>query len=106
MRRGVLIVCLCVLAFSGCAVPGDNEVSSGDVLIPEEQQSLYQARLEQEGEQNVSVKGTVYWTPNGTKYHKDARCSSLKNAKEVLSGTIAQATNHGADEPCLRCTGG
>ena len=106
MRRACLIACVLLLTLAGCSMSGGNEPSSGEALSPEEQQSLYSARLEQEGELNVSAKGKVYWSPSGTKYHKDPNCSSLKNAKEVLSGTAAQAANHGATEPCSRCAGG
>lgn len=106
MRRVCLIVCVLFLMLVGCSVPRGAEISSGEPLSPDEQQSLYQERLEQEGEPNVDAKGKVYWTPSGTKYHKEPDCSYLKNAKEVLSGTAAQAANHGASEPCSRCAGG
>lgn len=105
MRRCCLIA-LVLFALVGCSVPGGTEASSGEVLSPQEQATLYQERLEQEGEPNVSAKGTVYWTPSGTKYHKDPGCSHLKNAKELHSGTVAQAANHGASLPCSRCAGG
>ncbi len=105
MRRICLIVPVLVTLVS-CSAQGKVEASSGEIISPEEQASLYEERLEQEGEPNVSVKGTVYWTPSGTKYHKDSDCSSMKNAKEVYAGTVAQAANHGACEPCSRCAGG
>ena len=106
MRRCYLMIPVLMLVLVSCSTPNRTEVSSGEALSPEEQQSLYSARLEQEGELNVSAKGKVYWTPSGTKYHKDPNCSSLKNAKEVHSGTAAQAANYGASEPCSRCAGG
>jgi hypothetical protein len=105
MRRACLIA-LVLVFLAGCQAQGGVEASSGEPLTPEEQASLYEERLEQEGEPNAGIKGTVYWTPSGEKYHKDPNCSYLKNAKEVLSGTAAQAANHGASEPCSRCAGG
>ena len=106
MRRLGLITLVFLLALVGCQAPNRAEASSGEPLTPEEQASLYEERLEQEGEPIAGIKGTVFWTPSGEKYHKNRDCSYLKNAKEVLSGTVAQAANHGASEPCSRCTGG
>ncbi len=105
MRR-ICLIALVLFAFVGCSAQGKAEASRGELLSPEEQASLYEERLEQEGEPDVGDKGTVYWTPSGTKYHKDPGCSSLKNAKEVYAGTAAQAANHGASQPCSRCSGG
>ncbi len=105
MRRACVIA-LVLFALVGCRAQGNAEASSGEYLSPQEQASLYEERLEQEGEPNAGTRGTVYWTPSGEKYHKNRDCNYLKNAKEVLSGTVAQATNHGASEPCSRCAGG
>lgn len=106
MRRFCLTVCALLLVLVGCRAQSGVELSSGEPLSPEEQQSLYQERVEQEGEPDVSVKGKVYWTPKGTKYHRDPNCSYIKNAKELQSGTITQAVNNGAKSPCSRCAGG
>ena len=103
MKRFVCIALLLLLVFAGCSVPSGKEISSGEVLSPEEQASLYEDQSLQDG---VLVKGTVYWSQSGTKYHKDPNCSHLKNVKQLQSGTIAQATNHGASSPCSRCAGG
>ena len=106
MRRLCIIALLLLLVLAGCHARNGTEVSSGDPLTPEEQQSLYEQRIEQEGEPNTSIKGKVYWTPSGTKYHKDPKCSYIQNAKQLQSGTVAQAINHGASQPCSRCIGG
>lgn len=94
---------LLALILVGCSVPNGTEVASGEELLPEEQRSLYEQREEQEGELGNAFKGTVYWTQSGTKYHKDKNCSYIKNAKQLQSGKIEQAINHGASEPCSRC---
>ena len=44
-----------------------------------------------------------YYTASGSVYHKDRNCSFLKNAKEVLGGTIEEATVTRALRPCSRC---
>lgn len=106
MRRIGLLLCLLVLLLAACSPVRGMEVVSGEVLSPEEQQSLFEERLEGQPEPDVNAKGKVYWTPNGSKYHKDPACSYLKNAKQVQSGTVAEATNNGASSPCSRCGGG
>ncbi len=105
MRKACIVLLLVLFAFAACSEQSGIEVVSGEVLSPEEQQSLYEARTEQQSEPDVSVKGKVYWSKNGTKYHKDPKCSYLKNAKELQSGTAAEAANHGASGPCSRCGG-
>ena len=106
MRKFCILTLLLLLSLMSCSEPKGVEASSGEPLSPEEQQSMYEQRVEQEGEPNASVRGTVYWTPNGSKYHKDPNCSYIKNAKQLQSGTIAQATNYGVSKPCSRCAGG
>lgn len=43
---------------------------------------------------------TVYWTDGGEVYHLTQNCTSLKNAKNVISGTIAQS---GKSRVCNVC---
>lgn len=104
MRRFCFICLAFFLLLSGCAAKGVTFVK-GETLSHAEQQSLYESRIEQQGEPDVSGKGEVYFTPSGTKYHKDPDCSYLSGAKQVLSGSIAEAVNHGAKSPCSRCGG-
>ena len=105
MKRLALIVLVLLLMLAACSEQ-ESDVLRGQALTPEEQKSLYDQRLEQDPEPGVSGKGVVYWTPSGTKYHKDIACSYIKNAEKVLSGTLSEAVNHGADSPCSRCAGG
>ena len=99
----MLLVCLCLV---GCARGWEQADLGGQVLSREEQITLYEQRLEEQSEPNVTAKGTVYWSKSGSKYHNDPKCSHLQNAKELYSGTVAQAANYGADSPCSRCAGG
>ena len=38
-----------------------------------------------------SSGGKVYWTPNGSVYHKSADCPTLSRSRTIKSGTIAQS---------------
>lgn len=105
MRKAYIVLLLLLFVLAACREQGGIEVVSGEVLSPEEQQSLYEAHTKQDEAPDVSVKGKVYWTKSGTKYHKDPNCSYLNNAKELQSGTAAEAANHGASGPCSRCGG-
>lgn len=105
MKRFVLVLLVFALALVGCSAQRIR-TENGEELGRDEQQSLYDARLELQSEADISAKGTVYWTQSGTKYHRDPACSYIKNAKELHFGTVAEAANHGASNPCSRCGGG
>ena len=104
MKRVVLVLLLLLLCLSACT-PQGVYVHNGENLSPEEQQSLYDERAEQDTLPQNQGTDVVYWTSGGSKYHKDPACSYLKNAKQVFSGTLARAANYGADSPCSRCAG-
>lgn len=94
---------LLLLALAGCDKQDAIEVVSGEALSPEEQELLYDQRVELQTLPAFGDVGTVYWTPKGTKYHTSMSCIYLENAKQVQSGTVAEAINHGTEGPCSRC---
>ncbi len=96
---------LAAVLLVGCA-SGGTVKHDGTEMTPEEHASLYQSRVEQDPDPELTVKGTVYFSASGTKYHLDPECVYLKRASKVYSGTVAEAANHGADSPCSRCGGG
>ena len=49
---------------------------------------------------STPTMGTVYWTENGSCYHLDSDCSSLKNSKTIKSGTIDDCPK---EKPCKLC---
>ena len=49
--------------------------------------------------------GTVFWTAGGSVWHTTADCSALANAKDIRSGTEAQALDMGKSRVCKRCGG-
>ncbi len=100
-----IAVLLWVVLFVGCASGGVVE-HDGTELTPDQLESIYQSRVEENPDPELTVKGTVYFSASGTKYHLDPECTYLKRASQVYSGTVAEAANHGADSPCSRCGGG
>ena len=106
MRIGkALTALLLAVLLVGCASGGITQ-HDGTELTPEAHESLYQSRVEESPDPELTVKGTVYFTASGTKYHLDPECTYLQKASQVYSGTLAEAANHGADSPCSRCAGG
>jgi hypothetical protein len=104
MRRAYLVCLVLLLLLCGCSDGGVSFVN-GETLSHAQQESLYESRVQESEEPEIGEKGVVYYTPNGTKYHKDPECSYLRNAKQLFSGSVAEAVNHGAESPCSRCGG-
>lgn len=46
---------------------------------------------------------TVYWTEGGSVWHVSKECSSLKNSKNIISGSVEEAQNAGKERVCSRC---
>ena len=50
-----------------------------------------------------SQGGIVYWTPNGKSYHSTKSCTTLRRSKNILSGTVSEASSSGHGDPCNVC---
>lgn len=70
---------------------------------PESQPSQASSSTESSSSLTKPVGGTVYWTPNGEKYHSTSNCVSLKRSSSINSGTLEEAINSGHNEPCKLC---
>lgn len=46
---------------------------------------------------------TVYWTPDGKKYHVSKGCRTLKNSDTIYSGSVSEAQANGKSEECKVC---
>lgn len=103
MKRAVIILAaLFLLLFDGCAK--SDGFDAGETLSGEELEQMQKSLLEEKNQPKVPPeKVECYYTASGSVYHKDRNCSFLKNAKEVLEGTIEDATEAGALRPCSRC---
>lgn len=47
---------------------------------------------------------TVYWTPNGEKYHYSGDCPTLSRSKTIYSGSVEEAQANGKSEKCKVCS--
>ena len=112
MRR-ILPVCIALflLLLPSCT-PSDN-FSAGQPLTKDELAAL-SSELFTQGEEPVSEAdtapkytdrepNTVYWTKNGSVYHKYRDCYYLQNAESVKSGTVLTARTNGKERACSEC---
>ena len=109
MRRILsLSIILRVLLLPSCA--SSDGFSAGQPLTKDELASL-SAELftasEEPGETSPTYTdrepNTVYWTENGSVYHKYRDCYHLRNAKTVKSGTVLTARTNGKERVCSEC---
>lgn len=98
----IAIFLLCMLC--SCAADGIME-HDGTELAGDELESMYQSQQEADPDPQVQGNGRVYWTASGKKYHRDPECTYLSRAKQIYSGSMAEAADHGADSPCSGCGG-
>lgn len=64
----------------------------------------YSGQTSSGNESNSSAYGTVYWTPNGEKYHKSSDCPTLSRSKTIYSGSVDEAKANGKSEACKVCS--
>ena len=66
-----------------------------------------QLRAEETGAETAAADsdGTVFWTAGGSVWHTTEDCSALAKAKDIRSGTEAQALDMGKSRVCKRCGG-
>ncbi|MGI6664764.1 MAG: hypothetical protein ACOX3W_05065 [Christensenellaceae bacterium] len=110
-KQFIFFISLLLLLFAmlGCAAGKENPTptplalpSAGDLPAsnaPENKVSPEPAKEERE-KLEEKFADTVYWTPNGEKYHISKDCSALTRAKEIHSGTIDDI---GTREKCKIC---
>ena len=49
------------------------------------------------------LEDIVYWTENGSVWHKTKDCSSLSRSKNIISGSELDAISSGKERVCKRC---
>ena len=94
----VVVVCCGVLILSG---------GNGNVSIVYGKYSAAEAVSTATADKSALTPANpdqiVYYTENSEIYHLSRDCSALKNAKNVLSGTIEEARKAGKTRPCKLC---
>lgn len=66
-----------------------------------EKQALELEKQKAYEEEHDSYANTVYWTPNGKKYHLSKNCRTLKRSKTIYSGSISES---GRSDDCNVCS--
>ena len=102
-RVAMLLAMLSLFLLVSCA--RENGFDAGETLTGEELAKLQESLVEEKNHpaESDEENAECYYTASGSVYHKDRNCSYLKNAKEVLAGTIEEAKTSGASRPCSRC---
>lgn len=102
-----------LLSAAGCAanppVEGVETVSADQIreMIREARESALAVETKEtsptETADELAADTQVYWTDSGQVWHTDRTCSSLKQAKSVRTGTVAEAEYAGKNRPCSYC---
>ena len=71
----------------------------------ENKETVQDDTTEDETHQKIEIDNdtTVYWTDSGKVWHLFENCGYLKNSKEILSGTLADAEEEGKEKICSSC---
>ncbi len=77
-------------------------LSSVTVFAADKNPDTKKQEQTKKNEKKQDAKGSVFVTKNGKKYHKDKKCSSLKNSKEIQKVSIKEAKKNKIT-PCKIC---
>lgn len=80
-----------------------NSDEGEDSAQDDNEESFTQGGEEDDSEQGSEEESVVYWTEGGSVWHVSKECSSLKNSKNIISGSVEEAQNAGKERVCSRC---
>jgi hypothetical protein len=114
--KGFLLAVL--LIFSVCLACGcsdysrpneDTEFYGGDLLTPEDVQSIVDAVSEAHTEKystetDENGEQIVFWTEGGKVWHVSYHCPTVKRATGVIQGSEDEALAAGKTRPCSICS--
>ena len=86
--------------------PQYEDVSTADTENVEDSDVPYESEtetLDNEKTNETDTEGVVYWTKSGKVWHTSKDCGSLKNSKEILSGSVETAKTEGKEKLCSYC---
>ena len=82
----------------------ESDGYSNDTEICEEESSCESITAEDnESKVPSNDENIVYWTSSGKVWHTHKDCGSLKNSKEILSGSVDDALGEGKTKLCSYC---
>ncbi len=87
----------------------DSEFYGGELLMPEDVQSIVDAVSAAQTEKyptETDIFGwqIVFWVDGGTVWHVSRQCTSVKKATTVHEGSKEDAIAAGKERPCSICT--
>ncbi len=116
MRRILLLLtALLLLLLPACA--SSDGFSAGQPLTKDELSSLADVFPAQTDAPETEIQtetqpapkytdreaNTVYWTKNGSVYHKYRDCYHLRDSESIQSGTVLTAQMNGKERVCSEC---
>lgn len=109
MRKYGVLLCLllCLLFLFSCVEHNTVEVVYKEGVDPNASLAFIELDAEQTEALSYAenaAEDAVYFTENGSVWHKDKECASLKRSKSILSGTVEDAAAQGKTAPCKRCS--
>lgn len=103
MQKLSFILAICFLMSVSAVACTHNTFSGGYAVTPEYLESLSAEIFTTAEPAETYPDGTVHWTAGGSVYHLDADCRHLRRSKEILHGTMDEATDAGKEKVCSAC---
>ena len=116
MRRILLLLtALLLLLLPSCAssdgfsagrpLSKDELASLADQFPPQTEAPETEAQTEAQTAPKYTDReaNTVYWTKNGSVYHKYRDCYHLRDSESIQSGTVLTAQMSGKERVCSEC---
>lgn len=102
-RTVMALVCL-LLLLSLCSCGTPEPFLEGEALSAYEVEARRAEILAERAEnEDTPHNGVYYWIKSGEVYHLYPTCTYVKNATEVSSGSLAEATAAGKVRACAVC---
>lgn len=104
-KTKIILLCLALCLLASCSENATNTRNTG-ILANDEVVSSIKQEIEDRENSLLAADGDVFWTPSGTSWHENYKCSYLTNSKTIYHGTVDEAKLEGKTKPCSRCSSG
>ena len=97
-----LVLLIVLLLLSSCDSKDGNGRYTG-ILANKDVVSSIKQELEDKENSLLATESDVFWTPSGTLWHFDYKCTYLSNSKTIYHGSLEEARLEGKEKACTRC---